>query len=74
MDGYPVYTRKVATDVACLACARDLLASEGAVYPQFATHNAYCLANLTDFIGARRDVEFQRLHGMGGALYAAFNQ
>ncbi len=74
LDGYPVYTRKLATDVAYLACARDLLAAGTAIYPQFATHNAYCLAYLTHCIGARRDVEFQRLHGMGEALYAALNQ
>lgn len=74
LDGYPVYTRKLATDVAYLACARQLLAAGGAVYPQFATHNAYSLSYLLHCVGTRTDVEFQRLHGMGEALYAAVNQ
>jgi RHH-type transcriptional regulator, proline utilization regulon repressor / proline dehydrogenase / delta 1-pyrroline-5-carboxylate dehydrogenase len=69
LDGYPVYTRKVATDVSYLACANRLLAHGAALYPQFATHNAYTVAAVLEMAGNRRDYEFQRLHGMGEALY-----
>ncbi len=69
LDGYPVFTRKVATDVSYLACARRLFAAGSALYPQFATHNAHTLAAILELAGERRDWEFQRLHGMGEALY-----
>ncbi|MFO1062188.1 MAG: bifunctional proline dehydrogenase/L-glutamate gamma-semialdehyde dehydrogenase PutA [Dongiaceae bacterium] len=69
LAGYPVFTRKVATDVSYLACARLLLADAGAFYPQFASHNAQTLAAVLEMAGERRDFEFQRLHGMGEALY-----
>jgi RHH-type proline utilization regulon transcriptional repressor/proline dehydrogenase/delta 1-pyrroline-5-carboxylate dehydrogenase len=69
LDGYPVYTRKVATDVSYLACANRLLAHGTALYPQFATHNAHTVAAVLEMAGNRRDWEFQRLHGMGEALY-----
>jgi RHH-type proline utilization regulon transcriptional repressor/proline dehydrogenase/delta 1-pyrroline-5-carboxylate dehydrogenase len=69
---YPVFTRKVHTDVAYLACAKALLDAGGAVYPMFASHNAHTVA----WVAARAtergviDLEFQRLHGMGETLYA----
>jgi RHH-type proline utilization regulon transcriptional repressor/proline dehydrogenase/delta 1-pyrroline-5-carboxylate dehydrogenase len=69
LDGYPVYTRKVATDVSYLACARRLLDHGRAFYPQFATHNAHTVAAVFEMAGNRRDWEFQRLHGMGETLY-----
>ena len=72
LDGYPVYTRKVHTDVAYLACARRLLAAPDAVYPQFATHNAQTVASIHEMAGANYyagQYEFQCLHGMGEALY-----
>ncbi len=69
LDGYPVYTRKLATDVSYLACARRLLDGGAAFYPQFATHNAHTVAAVLELAGERRDWEFQRLHGMGEALY-----
>jgi RHH-type transcriptional regulator, proline utilization regulon repressor / proline dehydrogenase / delta 1-pyrroline-5-carboxylate dehydrogenase len=69
LDGYPVYTRKVATDVSYLACARRLLDYGSAFYPQFATHNAHTAASVLEMAGDRTDYEFQRLHGMGEALY-----
>jgi RHH-type proline utilization regulon transcriptional repressor/proline dehydrogenase/delta 1-pyrroline-5-carboxylate dehydrogenase len=69
LDGYPVYTRKVATDVSYLGCASRLLAHGAALYPQFATHNAHTVAAVLEMAGNRRDYEFQRLHGMGEALY-----
>jgi RHH-type proline utilization regulon transcriptional repressor/proline dehydrogenase/delta 1-pyrroline-5-carboxylate dehydrogenase len=66
---YPVFTRKVSTDLSYLACAQKLLASPEAFFPQFATHNAHTVAAVLEFAGNRRDFEFQRLHGMGEALY-----
>ncbi len=69
LDGYPVYTRKIASDVAYLACAQKLLAAENAFYPQFATHNAHTVAAIIEFAGDK-PFEFQRLHGMGEALYS----
>jgi RHH-type proline utilization regulon transcriptional repressor/proline dehydrogenase/delta 1-pyrroline-5-carboxylate dehydrogenase len=69
LSGYPVFTRKVATDVSYLACARRLLAAPDAFYAQFATHNAHTLAAVLQLAGDRRDYEFQRLHGMGEPLY-----
>ena len=69
LDGYPVFTRKASTDVSYLACARRLLEHPAAFYPQFATHNAHSLAAVLEMAGNNRDFEFQRLHGMGEALY-----
>ncbi|HEY6817473.1 MAG TPA: bifunctional proline dehydrogenase/L-glutamate gamma-semialdehyde dehydrogenase PutA [Croceibacterium sp.] len=65
---YPVFTRKVATDVSYLACAAKLLAAEDAIYPAFATHNAYTIGAIRALAG-RRAFEFQRLHGMGEDVY-----
>ncbi len=69
LDGYPVFSRKAATDLSYLACARRLLEARDAFYPQFATHNAHTLAAVLEFAGNNRAFEFQRLHGMGEALY-----
>ncbi|MDO6964226.1 trifunctional transcriptional regulator/proline dehydrogenase/L-glutamate gamma-semialdehyde dehydrogenase [Rhizobium alvei] len=72
LDGYPVYTRKVHTDVSYLACARKLLAARAEIFPQFATHNAHSLASIMTMAGpdfAIGDYEFQCLHGMGEPLY-----
>jgi len=72
MSDFPVYTRKVHTDVAFLACAKRLLAAPDAIYPQFATHNAQTLASVMVFAGPnyyRGQYEFQCLHGMGEPLY-----
>lgn len=68
---YPVFTRKVTTDLSYLVCARKALAHPDAIYPQFATHNAHTIAAVFEMAGPRRDFEFQRLHGMGELLYAA---
>jgi RHH-type transcriptional regulator, proline utilization regulon repressor / proline dehydrogenase / delta 1-pyrroline-5-carboxylate dehydrogenase len=65
---YPLFTRKAATDVSYLACARDMLAARN-IYPAFATHNALTVATLLEWAGDARDFEFQRLHGMGEGLY-----
>lgn len=69
---FPVYTRKIHTDVAYIACARKLLDARDAVFPQFATHNAQTLATIYHLAGpafAVGDYEFQCLHGMGEPLY-----
>ena len=69
---YPVYTVKCNTDVAYLACARHLLDLSSTLYAQFATHNAHSVASIVHFAG-RTPFEFQRLHGMGEALYSELN-
>ncbi|WP_414899602.1 trifunctional transcriptional regulator/proline dehydrogenase/L-glutamate gamma-semialdehyde dehydrogenase [Sphingomonas flavalba] len=69
---FPVYTRKVHTDVAYIACAKKLLANRQVVFPQFATHNAQSLATIYQLAGPDfriGDWEFQCLHGMGEPLY-----
>lgn len=77
--GYPVYTRKEATDVSYLACARFLLSESvrGNLFPQFASHNAQTVTAIA-VMAQHKDFEFQRLHGMGDALYhhakAAYQQ
>jgi RHH-type proline utilization regulon transcriptional repressor/proline dehydrogenase/delta 1-pyrroline-5-carboxylate dehydrogenase len=71
LPGYPVYTTKGATDLSYLVCARALLAAAPALYGQFATHNAHTLAAVRLMAKqAGLSPEFQRLHGMGEALYA----
>jgi RHH-type proline utilization regulon transcriptional repressor/proline dehydrogenase/delta 1-pyrroline-5-carboxylate dehydrogenase len=72
LPGFPVFTRKIHTDVSYIACARRLLAAPGEVYPQFATHNALTLASVHALAGANYyagQYEFQCLHGMGEPLY-----
>ncbi len=69
-SGYPVFTRKMATDVSFIACAKKILSYGSEIfYPQFATHNAYSLAAVLEMAGNRKDFEFQCLHGMGYTLY-----
>jgi len=69
LAGYPVFTRKTATDVSYLACAEVLLSDPEAFYPQFATHNAQSAAAILTQAKAHPDFELQRLHGMGEAFY-----
>jgi len=73
LAGYPVFTRKEGTDVSYLACMKYLLseATRDLLYPQFATHNAHTVAAVLEQakITTGRAFEFQRLHGMGDALY-----
>jgi RHH-type proline utilization regulon transcriptional repressor/proline dehydrogenase/delta 1-pyrroline-5-carboxylate dehydrogenase len=68
LSDYPLFTRKAATDVSWLACAKDMLAAKH-IYPAFATHNALSVATVLEWAGEARDFEFQRLHGMGEGLY-----
>src|SRR5437016_51086 len=75
LDGYPVFTRKAMTDLNYLACAKQLLALRPRIFPQFATHNALTVATVLE-LAAPDDsgFEFQRLHGMGDALYAKLSE
>ena len=68
LTDYPVWTRKVATDVSYLACARKLLAATDVIYPAFATHNANTIGQVKA-LAHGKEFEFQRLHGMGEELY-----
>ncbi|KZM48376.1 bifunctional proline dehydrogenase/L-glutamate gamma-semialdehyde dehydrogenase PutA [Labrenzia sp. OB1] len=69
-DGYPVFSRKAATDLAYLCCAKRMLAARDVLYPQFATHNALTVAQIIELSGSSAEgYEFQRLHGMGESLY-----
>src|SRR5476651_857764 len=72
LEGYPVYTRKIYTDISYVACAKKLLGAPDAVYPQFATHNAFTLSAIYHLAGGNYypgQYEFQCLHGMGEPLY-----
>ena len=72
LEGFPVFTRKIHTDVSYVACAKRLLDAPDAVFPQFATHNALTLATVHAMAGANfyaGQYEFQCLHGMGEPLY-----
>ena len=68
LASYPVFTRKANTDLCYQHCAGILLDAQDAVFPQFATHNAYTATMILNIAGDR-DFEFQRLHGMGHILY-----
>jgi RHH-type proline utilization regulon transcriptional repressor/proline dehydrogenase/delta 1-pyrroline-5-carboxylate dehydrogenase len=74
LDGYPVFTRKAMTDLNYVACARKLLALRPRIFPQFATHNALTVATLLELADGSGGFEFQRLHGMGEALYARLGE
>src|SRR5206468_12518853 len=69
LDGYPVFTRKAMTDLNYVACASKLLGLRPRIFPQFATHNALTVATVLELAGTNGGFEFQRLHGMGEALY-----
>src|SRR6202035_1588506 len=69
LDDYPVFTRKAMTDLNYIACAQKLMAMRPRIFPQFATHNALTVATVLELAGAESGFEFQRLHGMGEALY-----
>jgi RHH-type proline utilization regulon transcriptional repressor/proline dehydrogenase/delta 1-pyrroline-5-carboxylate dehydrogenase len=68
LPDYPVFTRKVATDVSYLACAKRMLAASDCIYAAFATHNANTIGAVKALAGDNK-FEFQRLHGMGEGLY-----
>jgi RHH-type transcriptional regulator, proline utilization regulon repressor / proline dehydrogenase / delta 1-pyrroline-5-carboxylate dehydrogenase len=68
-ESYPVFTRKASTDVSYLACSKFMLNNRAQFFPQFATHNAHTVAAISIMAGTDKRFEFQRLHGMGEALY-----
>ena len=69
---YPVFTTKAATDLNYLVCAKAMIEAAPHIYSQFATHNAHSLAAVHKMASERKvKIEFQRLHGMGEALYDA---
>src|ERR1700676_4651897 len=74
LDDYPVFTRKAMTDLNYIACAQKLLALRPRIFPQFATHNALTVATVLELSGGDSGFEFQRLHGMGEALYAQLSE
>ena len=71
MTDYPVFTRKVHTDLSYIACAKKLLAAPEQIYPQFATHNAQTLATIYEMANPEKyyvgQYEFQCLHEIGRA-------
>ena len=72
---YPVFTRKAMTDLCYMACVRaSCLPARPRLYPQFATHNALTVASVIEEAGGVDGYEFQRLHGMGEALYEALHR
>lgn len=66
---FPVFTRKNATDISYLCCAKKLIAMSDHIYPQFATHNANTIAAILQIAPKGWKYEFQRLHGMGDGLF-----
>jgi len=74
LDDYPVFTRKAMTDLNYVDCAQRLLALRPRIFPQFATHNALTVATVLELAGGESGFEFQRLHGMGEALYARLRE
>lgn len=69
LSGFPVFTRKVATDISYICNARKLLGMTDRIYPQFATHNAHTVACILEMGADANSYEFQRLHGMGDSLH-----
>ncbi len=69
LESYPVFTRKEMTDLSYLACAQKLLDHPHCFEPQFATHNAYSIAAVQELAGTNKNIEFQRLFGMGQQLH-----
>jgi len=73
VDGFPVFTRKAATDISYIANAAKMLRMTDRLYPQFATHNAHTVSAILRIArdhGVAKDAfEFQRLHGMGETLH-----
>ncbi len=69
LDDFPVFTRKAATDISYICCAKKLLGLSDRLYPQFATHNAHSVSTILELASDGQEFEFQRLHGMGVALH-----
>lgn len=69
LSDFPVFTRKAATDISYMCCAKQLLGMTDRIYPQFATHNAHSIAGILELADDKSQYEFQRLHGMGEVLH-----
>ena len=77
LPGFPVFTRKSTTDLSYMVCAQDMLAAHDVLFAQFATHNAHTIAAIMEMAGnfnQGHEFEFQRLHGMGEAIYEVASQ
>lgn len=66
---FPVFTRKITTDVSYLACAKQLLAEPEWLTPVFGSHNALTIASIKALAPKPELLEFQRLQGMGEELF-----
>jgi RHH-type transcriptional regulator, proline utilization regulon repressor / proline dehydrogenase / delta 1-pyrroline-5-carboxylate dehydrogenase len=74
LDDYPVFSRKAMTDLNYIGCGQKLLNLRPRIFPQFATHNALTVATVFELAAGEGGFEFQRLHGMGDALYAQLGE
>src|SRR5262249_31662909 len=74
LDGYPGFCRKAMTDLNYGGCAQKLLALRARILPQFAPPKALTVATILELCGDSGGFEFQRLHGMGEALYAQLSE
>ena len=74
LTGFPVFTRKSATDVSYICCAKKLLGMSKRIYPQFATHNAHTVCAVLEMARDKQSYEFQSLHGMGESMYRQLKQ
>ena len=70
IEDFPVYTRKAATDIAYMCCAKKLLGMTDRIYPQFAGHNAHSVSAILRLADTEQIFEFQRIHGMGESLHS----
>ncbi|MBD3676830.1 MAG: bifunctional proline dehydrogenase/L-glutamate gamma-semialdehyde dehydrogenase PutA [Rhodobacteraceae bacterium] len=71
---FPVFTRKVASDVSYICCAKKLLGMTDRIYPQLATHNAHTVAAILEMAEDKQAFEFQRLQGMGDTVHGMVHQ
>ena len=75
LKDYPVFTRKINTDISYLACAKLLIGYGNLFFPQFATHNIQTIATILEWLPSisskeiKPTFEFQMLHGMGHIIY-----
>ena len=69
LEGFPVFTRKVNSDISYIACAKKMLHMTDRIYPQFASHNAHSVSAVLQLYKDPDSFEFQRLHGMGESLF-----
>lgn len=66
---YPVFTRKLHTDLSYLCCVQKMMANRHLITPMLATHNAASAAAVLELAGADKSgFEVQQLFGMGGHL------